>query len=120
MERTNFVGAAKMVAPYVLAGSYGILLPEVDKPALPEVFHIDDLLDFSCEEIGGPIVGGEMQLSGVTDESSANGSETSISSSVEVKSELVDTSLGGMEVKTDLCVPVSLKFSVPHALMRVV
>lgn len=91
-----------MVAPYILAGSFA----EVEKPALPEVFHIDDLLDFSCEDIGGPIVGGELQLSGVTVESSVNGGEASISSSMEVKSELVEpAALEDIEVKTDLCVP---------------
>lgn len=97
-----------MVAPYILAGSFA----EVEKPALPEVFHIDDLLDFSCEDIGGPIVGGELQLSGLTTvESSVNGGEASQSSSVEVKSELVEpAALEDIEVKTDLCVPVSLEF----------
>lgn len=98
-----------MVSAYVLAGgfaSYGH--PEVDKPTLPEVFHIDDLLDFSCDDIGGPIVGGHLQLSGVTIESSMNAGETSISSSpLELKSELIENAVQDMEVKADLCVPVS-------------
>lgn len=104
---------SKMVSQYVLAGTYGLPLAEVEKPTLPEVFHIDDLLDFSCEDIGGPIVGGELQLSGVTtvdNSNSANGGETSISSSTEVKSESVETVPVQTEVKTDLCVPVSLNF----------
>lgn len=95
-----------MVSPYALPGAYGLPLPEVEKSALPEVFHIDDLLDFSCEDIGGPIVG-ELQLSGVTvanSNNSASGGETSISSSAE------DTAPVETEVKADLCVPVSLNF----------
>lgn len=96
-----------MVGMYILAGSFA----EVEKPALPEVFHIDDLLDFSCEDIGGPIVGGELQLSGLTVENSVNGGEASQSSSMEVKSELVEpAALEDIEVKTDLCVPVSPEF----------
>lgn len=97
-----------MVPPHTLPGSYG-LLPEMEKPALPEVFHIDDLLNFSCEDIGGSVVGGELQVSGAMNESSVNGGETSISSSVEVESDLVGPALRDIEVKTDLCVPVSLK-----------
>lgn len=95
-----------MVASYLLAGSYGPFgLLEADKPALPEVFHIDDLLDFSCEDIGGPIVGG---LSGASVESCVNAGERSISSSLEAKSELQEAPIEDVEVKTDLCVPVSL------------
>ena len=98
-----------MVSSYLLAGSYGPYgLLEVDKPSLPEVFHIDDLLDFSCDDIGGPIVGGELQLSGVTVESSVNVGEASISSGKEPKSELLQSALEDTEAKTDLCVPVSL------------
>lgn len=93
-----------MVPPHTLPGSYG-LLPEMEKPALPEVFHIDDLLNFSCEDIGGSVVGGELQVSGAMNESSVNGGETSISSSVEVESDLVGPALRDIEVKTDLCVP---------------
>jgi hypothetical protein len=88
----------------VLGGMYGVL--EAEKASLPEVFHIEDLLDFSCEDIGGPI---ELQVSGVTDQSSGNAGERSISSSVEVKSELsLEPALEDFEVQTDLCVPVSL------------
>lgn len=99
-----------MVSPYVLAGGFGSYgHPEVDKPALPEFFHIDDLLDFSCDVIGGPIVGGHLQLSGVTIESSVNGGETSISSSpLELESELIENAMQDIEVKADLCVPVSV------------
>jgi hypothetical protein len=72
------------------------------------VFHIDDLLDFSCDDIGGPIVGGELQISGVTVGSCANAGETSILSVKEGKKELLQSSLEDIEVKTDLCVPVRL------------
>jgi len=98
-----------MAASCVLAGSYSPYgLVEAEKSSLPEVFHIENLLDFSCEDIGGPIVGGELQLSGVTEESSGNAGERSISSSMEVKDELLEPALEDFELQTDLCVPVSL------------
>ncbi|KAG0585161.1 hypothetical protein KC19_3G262900 [Ceratodon purpureus] len=92
-----------MASSFLVAAPYGLL--EVDKMAVPEAFHIDDLLDFSCEDIGGPIVGGELELSGVTVESCVSAGETSISSSLEVRSELLETALDDIEVKADLCVP---------------
>lgn len=96
----------KMTASCVLGGSYGPF--GVEKSSLPEVFHIEDVLDFSCEDIGGPIVG-ELQLSGVTKDSNAG--ERSISSLMEAKNELLaPPALADFEVHTDLCVPVSLKF----------
>lgn len=104
-----------MVAPYSICGSYGqVVLQEVDKPVLPDVFHIDDLLDFSNEDIAGPIVGGSLQLSGLTVESSLTaagaGTGTTIccSSSVEAKTEQTATTLEENDHKTDLCVPVSV------------
>lgn len=115
-----------MVAPYALSGSYGQpMLPEVDKPILPDVFHIDDLLDFSNEDIAGPIVGGPssssplLQLSGVTVESSSvvTAAEASMccSSLSEVKAEHMATvttiTLEAIDDKTDLCVPVSFSIS---------
>jgi hypothetical protein len=116
-----------MVAPYALSGSYGQpMLPEVDKPILPDVFHIDDLLDFSNEDIAGPIVGGPsssssplLQLSGVTVESSSvvTAAEASMccSSLSEVKAEHMATAttitLEVIDDKTDLCVPVSFSIS---------
>lgn len=101
-----------MVSPYMVAGPFGSYgLPEIDKPSIPEVFHIDDLLDFSCDDIGGPILGGHLPLSGVTTESSMIGGETSISSSpIEAKNETLEPALEDIEVKTDLCVPVSVNF----------
>ena len=120
-----------MVAPYALSGSYGQpMLPEVDKPILPDVFHIDDLLDFSNEDIAGPIVGGPssssplLQLSGVTVESSSvvTAAEASMccSSLSEVKAEVhmataTTITLEVIDDKTDLCVPVSFSiFRVLH------
>lgn len=100
-----------MAASYLLAGPYG--LPELDKPSVAEAFHIDDLLDFSCEDIGGPIVGGELELSGVTVESCVSAGEASISSSMEARSELLENALDDIQVKTDLCVPVSLNSKEP-------
>lgn len=122
-----------MVAPYALSGSYGQpMLPEVDKPILPDVFHIDDLLDFSNEDIAGPIVGGPpsssssppllQQLSGVTVESSSvvTAAEASMccSSLTEVKAEhMIATAttiaLEVMDDKPDLCVPVSFSIFRP-------
>lgn len=76
---------------------------------MADVFHIDDLLDFSNEDIAGPIVGGPMpssqpqqQLSGLTVESS----EPSIccSSSLEEEATVEDV----VDDKPDLCVPVSV------------
>ena len=100
--------AIKMVPSYLLSSSYapyGLL--EADKPSLPEVFHIDDLLDFSCDDIGGPIVGGELQHSSVTSVETSSCVDTSISSGKEVaKKELL--SLDDIGPKTDLCVPVCL------------
>lgn len=96
-----------MTASCVLGGSYGPF--GVEKSSLPEVFHIeDDFIDFSCEDIGGPIVG-ELQLSGVTEDS--NVGERSITSLIEAKNELLaPPALEDFGVHTDLCVPVSLKF----------
>lgn len=90
-----------MAASCILGDSYGVL--EADN--FPEVFQIEDVLDFSCEDIGGPIDAGDLQLSGVTEESCGEGS---ISSLMEVKSELLEPTLEDFEVHTDLCVPVSL------------
>jgi hypothetical protein len=87
-----------MAASCILGDTYGVL--EAEK--LPEVFHIEDVLDFSCEDIGGPIDAGDLQLSGVTEESCGEGSITSL---MEVKSELLEPSLEDFEVHTDLCVP---------------
>jgi hypothetical protein len=90
------------------------------------VFHIDDLLDFSNEDIAGPIVGGPsssssplLQLSGVTVESSSvvTAAEASMccSSLSEVKAEHMATAttitLEVIDDKTDLCVPVSFSIS---------
>lgn len=97
-----------MPASCVLGGSYGSY--GVEKSSLPEVFHIEDVLDFSCEDIGGPIVG-ELQLSGVTEDS--NVGDRSISMLMTAKNELLaPPALEDFEVHTDLCVPVSLNFHV--------
>lgn len=78
---------------------------EEEEEGMADVFHIDDLLDFSNEDIAGPIVGGPMpssqpqqqQLSGLTVESS----EPSICCSSSLEEEV--------DHKQDLCVPVSVR-----------
>lgn len=59
LRRGVFVGFFKMVFLYIFFGFYGFLL-EMEKFVLLEVFYIDDLLNFSCEDIGGFVVGGEL------------------------------------------------------------